>query len=51
MSKALKTRASKQQYISPVQSTLPGFETPKNSVFYGQYEASLVSYKISSARF
>ena len=28
MSKALKTRASKQQYISPVQPTLPGFETP-----------------------
>ncbi len=28
MAKALKLRASKQQYISPVQPTLPGFETP-----------------------
>lgn len=28
MAKALKTRASKQQYISQVQPTLPGFETP-----------------------
>lgn len=28
MSKALKTRASKQAYISPAQPTFPGFETP-----------------------
>jgi hypothetical protein len=28
MAKALKTRASKQEYISPAQPTLPGFETP-----------------------
>ena len=28
MAKALKLRASKQQYISPVQPPLPGFETP-----------------------
>jgi len=28
MAKALKTRASKQQYVSTVQPALPGFETP-----------------------
>jgi len=28
MAEALKTRASKQEYISPAQPTLPGFETP-----------------------